>query len=130
MPDLLTNLVSSVNFLKRAPSSGSAVLDPPTTSAYSGLFYVTNYPPIPHGVDGIPLFRLYYRPYTDQSVWQPVQGRIGGATIPNPLDGSDGPNIMAWVDATYLYIQLYYGTNTLGRTTEVTWMIYEDFNLE
>lgn len=123
---VITSFRSDINFLKRVVI-GSADLDAPTTSAFSGTRYVTNYT-IPHGLAYTPIFQVFYRPFTDGVVWPPIDTRINGNQL-NPEDSSTGPGLLSWVDDTNLYLQLFYDSNTLGRTTTVYWLIYGDFQL-
>jgi hypothetical protein len=122
----LSGFRSDVNFLKRAVV-GSAKLASPSISMFSGTRFVTNYT-VPHGLPYTPIFQVFYRPFTDGIVWPPISSRNTGNQL-NPADSTYGPGLLSWVDSTNLNLQLFYDSNSLGRTTEVFWIIYGDFKL-
>lgn len=120
--------LSTRNAMKRDPSSGSADMAAPSTSAYSGTVYVTN-KTIPHNLGKTPVFRYYSEPFGDGVIWPPLSDRLSGASY-NPNDLTQkGPGIIGWADNTNLYLQLFYFDNTLTGTFPVYWVLYRDFGL-
>jgi len=120
------------NLLKRGTVSGTVNMAAPTTGAYpvggSPTLYVTNLT-IPHGLGYPPVFRYYSEPFGDGVVWPPLTDRLQGRSFnPNNL-AQDGPGIIAWVDSTNLYLQLFYINNSLTGTYPVYYVLYKDFSL-
>lgn len=100
----------------------------PTLSAYGGSLYVTTLP-IPHGLGFNPQYRYSYEPFGDGVIWPQLVSRLGGFAINPNNHAQDGPGIIAWVDETNLYLQLFYFNNTLTGTYPVYYNTYRDFAL-
>lgn len=127
MTDFL-NFFSGKNYMKRDASSDSAELDPPSTSMYSGLVYVTQYV-VTHNLGYIPFFTVFGELYGDGIIWEAIGSRNQERTI-NPSDTTSyGPYLMAWADDTTLTIELGYTSNTLTGTFPVYWNIYKDYDI-
>lgn len=117
--------------MKRDPLSGSAIMAAPTTLAYSNNLYVNNLPPIPHNLGYPPAYRYYYEPFQDGTIWPSLTGRTdGNAQNPTHL-ATTGPGIIAWVDSTNLYIQLFSNAvdSPFTGNFKVYYVIYRDFSL-
>jgi hypothetical protein len=120
---------SGDNYMKRDPSTGSASLAAPVTSAYSGSLFVTNFT-VTHNLGFVPMFRVYMEPFKDGTIWPPLTSRLVGESV-NPLNtsGAAGPGIIAWPTSTTLQIQIFYFSNTLTGTYPVYWVIYQDYTV-
>jgi hypothetical protein len=121
---------SQRNYMKRDPSSGSTPLAGPSTPAYSGYLYETNYT-VTHNLGFIPLVRTYYEPFGDGVIWPGYMGTRLTTDVPNPRNTSaNGPGMIAWPTTTTLQIQLFYFNNSLaGNSYPVYWVIYKDYQL-
>jgi hypothetical protein len=104
-----------------APSTGAFVFGSPQ-------LYVTNLT-IPHNLGYAPVFRFYYEPFNDGIIWPPLTDRSQGEAFNPSNNAVTGPGLIAWVDSTNLYLQLFYPNNTLTGTFPVYWVIYKDFQL-
>lgn len=108
------------NYLKRHPSSGSANVDAPTsTAAWSN--YVSTYT-VTHNLGYVPMVRVYYEPNADGKVY-PATGRRLAASGPG-INYND--IICLWeVSSTTLTIYLESASSETG-TRPVYWVIYFD----
>lgn len=109
------------NYMKRAPSSGSANVTAPSSLAVWGN-YVTTYT-VPHGLSYIPEVRVYYEPTADGRVWP-----ASGNRFTQYGDGLNvGDILCTWeIDSTNLTIYLESATTETG-TIPVYWVIYLDY---
>lgn len=115
--------LSSRNYMKLDPSSGSANMAAPATIT-TGSYYITNLV-ITHNLGFKPVFKVSYEPFKDGVRWPPLGNRLA-ASVTNPVDGSTrGPVLLAWPTTTTLTIQLFYTDNTLTGTYPVYWDIYQ-----
>jgi hypothetical protein len=126
------NFWSGKNYMKR--DSTSANLAPinaaaPTVSKYGGAFYATDIT-INHGLGIIPMFSMYYEPFGDGVIWQPLPRSLGGNYFQNPINpGQYGPGLYGWVDINNVYLQLRFPNNTLTGTFPVYCVIYRDYGI-
>lgn len=119
---------SARNYMKRDPSSSSTNLAKPSTSAYSGYIYTTNYT-VTHNLGFIPMFRVYYEPFGDGVIWPAMGNRLTQGAINPLIPANTGPGLIAWPTTTTLNLQLFYGTNTLTGPFPVYWVIYQDYQI-
>lgn len=112
--------------MKRDSSSGSTSIDAPSTPF--SVNYVTRHT-VTHNLGYNPLFRVYYEPFGDGTIWPCLGSRIGQEAN-NPKNTSQtGPYCIAWVNTTTLTIEIGYGSNTLTGTYPIYWVIYKDYSL-
>lgn len=124
----ITQYDSRKNTMKRDPSSGVVNIAAPTTVAYV-LNYVSPTVSISHNLGYVPAFRVSMEPFKDGVIWPPLSGRVDG-NAQNPTNTSiQGPTVIAWVDSTNLYLQLFASSNTFTGTYPVYFVIYRDFRL-
>lgn len=122
------NFWTAKNYMKRDTSTGSQSVAAPVTSEYLGLIFVTR-TVITHNLGFVPYFSLFYEPFKDGVVWEPLGTRNGAEAI-NPRNTSiTGPYLLGWADTTTLTIEIGYNTNTLTGTYPIYYVIYRDYGL-
>lgn len=124
--------ISTRNYMKKDPSSGTSVLQGPNTSKYFGNIYITQLV-VSHNLGYVPLFRVYYEPYLDGKVMEAFQDNAWYLPeTPNIMRvNAIAPTCMTWADENNLYIELNFIDNTLSANNyPVYWTIYKDYGLE
>lgn len=120
------NFWSGKNYLKRDISSGSASMAAPATSAYGGTLFITQLT-IPHTLNQIPMFNVYYEPFKDGVLWEPLATRSQSSAINPRNTAQTGPYSIAWPSSTGLTIEIGYSSNSLTGTYPVYYVIYRDY---
>lgn len=123
--------LSTRNYMKRHDSSGSDTMLGPDTSRYFGNYYTRDYE-VTHGLGYEPLFRAYYEPFRDDTVYEAFQDTRYYFSSPiNTYGGTeDAPTCLVWVDKTKLYIRLYFFDNRFQATEfNIHWVIYQDYGV-
>ena len=123
--------ITTRNYMKRDPSSGSFELQGPATSRYFGNLYITQHI-VPHNLGYVPLFRVYYEPYRDGRVMEAFQDTAWFLpSSPNEVRITEvAPTLMSWADSENLYLELNYINSTLsGLTFPIYWVIYQDYGV-
>ncbi len=123
------NFWSEKNYMKRDVSTDSQSLVAPTVSAFGGFVFTTTVI-IPHNLNIVPFFNIFYEPFSDNIIWEPMGTRLNGSiTNPNNPSGAAGPYLMAWADSINLTIELGYLDNSLTGNFPVYYVIYKDYGL-
>lgn len=121
---------SRKNYLTRDNSSGSTNMSGPSVSAYSGYIFTSNLV-INHNLGYVPLFRVYYEPFGDGTVFPGITLRRSQRAFNLlPTGTSDGPGMIYWADKNTVTIQLFYTDASLvNKTFPVYYVIYKDIAL-
>lgn len=123
--------ITTRNYMKKDPSSGTGTMAGPSVSQYFGNYYTTTRV-IAHNLGYVPLFRVYYEPYRDGRVMEAFQDTAYYLpTEPNGLKLIEvAPTLMSYADETNLYLELCFVFNTLsGFNFNVHWTIYKDYGM-
>lgn len=133
-------LTTNRNYMKRAPSSGSKLMQGPSNATDPGFSDLT----IPHGVKDangnpiVPLFRVFYEPWQDGRLIEAFKD-TDDVNNANPVDNvtvaGAGPCLFASADNTNLYLSLSWspslgdGTDKSSLAFPVYYIIYQDYGV-
>lgn len=122
------NFWTAKNYMKRDVSTGSQNVAAPVTSEYLGLIFVTR-TVITHNLGFVPYFSVFYEPFKDGVIWEPL-GTRNGQTVNNPRNTAVlGPYCIAWPTTTTLTVEIGYKNNTLTGTYPIYYIIYKDYGI-
>lgn len=121
--------LSTRNYMKRHDSSGSDTMLGPNTSRFFGSYYTRDYE-VDHNLGYTPLYRAYYEPFRDDTVYEAFQDTQYYYSAPiNTYGGSEiAPTMLVWADENKLYLRLYFFDNRFANTEfNIHWVIYQDY---
>lgn len=123
--------ISTRNYMKKDPSSGTDTMLGPNTSQFFGNYYNRIYT-VNHNLGYVPLFRVYYEPYRDGRIMEAFQDtNYALPEAPNEVRvNAIAPTCMTWADDVNLYIELDFWDSTLATNSfAIYWTIYKDYGL-
>lgn len=115
---------SNKNYLKRDTSTGNALMNAPTTLAYSGYIYSSSYT-VNHNLGYIPQVRVYFEnSATDGKVFPAGGSRLAYSYIGlNPFS----TDLLCLFEVTTTTLTIYLESNAIKTgTRRVYWVIYKD----
>jgi hypothetical protein len=121
------------NYMKKAKILSTTMSGPNSASPYTATYERTV--SIPHGITNgkVPFARVFYEPWRDGRITAAYEDSQDWLSDPpNNYGGFPGnaPVCSYWVDATNVYIQLRYQTNTFATTDFPIHVIaYRDFGV-
>jgi hypothetical protein len=125
---------SRKNYLKRDPVSTSTTMLGPVTNLYGGLYsgylYIRDLV-IPHSVGSLPVYRVYYEPFGDGTIYPAKTWPLDQRAINIlPTGTSTGPGLIYFATATSLTIRLFYENASLAANSyPIHYVIYKDVQL-